>query len=189
MVAKVNSLGLMGLDAFLVTIESDLASGLPSFDVVGLPDASVKESRNRVKSALKNCEFDFPTNKITINLAPADVKKEGSIYDLPILIALLISSGQLDAHLENAAFIGELSLSGELCAIKGVLPMTLKAKELGITKLFVPAKNAFEAALVEDIKVFPVDNVKNLYLHLTGKAKISPAKANLNIPDCLIFLK
>ena len=107
MVAKVNSLGLMGLEAFLVTIEADLAGGLPSFDVVGLPDASVKESRNRVKSALKNCEFDFPTNKITINLAPADVKKEGSIYDLPILIALLISSGQLDAHLENAAFIGE----------------------------------------------------------------------------------
>lgn len=183
MVAKVNSLGLMGLDAFLVTIESDLAGGLPSFDVVGLPDASVKESRNRVKSALKNCEFDFPTNKITINLAPADVKKEGSIYDLPILIALLISSGQLDAHLENAAFIGELSLSGELCAIKGVLPMTLKAKELGITELFVPARNAFEAALVEDIKVFPVDNIKNLYLHLTGKTKISPAKANLNIPS------
>lgn len=183
MVAKVNSLGLMGLDAFLVTIESDLASGLPSFDVVGLPDASVKESRNRVKSALKNCEFDFPTNKITINLAPADVKKEGSIYDLPILIALLISSGQLDAHLENAAFIGELSLSGELCAIKGVLPMTLKAKELGITELFVPAKNAFEAALVEDIKVFPVENIKSLYLHLTGKTKISPAKANLNIPS------
>lgn len=183
MVAKVNSLGLMGLDAFLVTIESDLASGLPSFDVVGLPDASVKESRNRVKSALRNCEFDFPTNKITINLAPADVKKEGSIYDLPILIALLISSGQLDARLENAAFIGELSLSGELCAIKGVLPMALKAKELGITELFVPTKNAFEAALVEDIKVFPVNNIKNLYLHLIGKVKISPAKANLNIPS------
>ena len=109
MVAKVNSLGLMGLEAFLVTIEADLASGLPSFDVVGLPDTSVKESRNRVKSALKNCEFEFPTSKITINLAPADVKKEGSIYDLPILVALLISSGQLDANLENAAFVGELS--------------------------------------------------------------------------------
>ncbi len=181
MVAKVNSLGLMGLEAFLVTIEADLASGLPSFDVVGLPDTSVKESRNRVKSALKNCEFEFPTSKITINLAPADVKKEGSIYDLPILVALLISSGQLDANLENAAFVGELSLSGDLCAVKGVLPMALKAKELGITKLFVPAKNAFEAALVEDIQVFPVDNIKNLYLHLTRKAKILPAKAKLKI--------
>lgn len=104
MVAKVNSLGIMGLDAFLVTIEADLAGGLPSFDVVGLPDASVKESRNRVKSALKNCGFDFPTSKITINLAPADVKKEGSVYDLPILVALLVASGQLDARLENAAF-------------------------------------------------------------------------------------
>lgn len=181
MVAKINSLGLMGLDAFLVTIESDLAGGLPAFDVVGLPDASVKESRNRVKSALKNCDFEFPTNKITINLAPADVKKEGSIYDLPILIAILVSSGQLDTYLENAAFLGELSLSGDLCAIKGVLPMALKAKELGITELFVPEKNAFEAALVTDINVYPVGNIKNLYLHLTGKTKIEPAKANLNL--------
>ena len=163
MVAKINSLGLMGLEAFLVTIEADLASGLPSFDVVGLPDTSVKESRNRVKSALKNCEFEFPTSKITINLAPADVKKEGSIYDLSILVALLISSGQLDANLENVAFVGELSLSGELCAVKGILPMASKAKELGITELFVPAKNAFEAALVEDIQIFPVENIKTLY--------------------------
>lgn len=185
MVAKVNSLGLMGLDAFLVTIEADLATGLPSFDVVGLPDASVKEARNRVKSAIKNCDFNFPTGKITINLAPADVKKEGSVYDLPILIALLISSGQLDAKLENVGFIGELSLSGELCAIKGILPMALMAKELGITELFVPAKNAFEAALVEGINVYPVENIQKLYSHLSNKTKITPAKANLNNSSCV----
>ena len=156
MVAKIKSLGLIGLDAFLVTIEADLATGLPSFDVVGLPDASVKESRNRVKSALKNCGFEFPTNKITINLAPADIKKEGSIYDLPILVAILMASRQLNAKIENTAFLGELSLSGELCAVKGILPMAIKAKELGINNLFVPAKNSIEAALVPDLNIYPL---------------------------------
>lgn len=180
MVSKINSLGIMGLDSFLVTIESDLANGLPSFDVVGLPDTSIKESRNRVKSALKNCGFEFPTNKITINLAPANIKKEGSIYDLPILIAILVSSEQLKSNLQDSAFIGELSLTGELCPIKGVLPMALKAKKLGINNLFVPAKNAFEAALVGGIDVYPIDNIKNLYYHLTKKVKINPAKNNLN---------
>ena len=181
MVAKINSFGLMGLDAFLVTIESDLSGGLPAFDVVGLPDASVKESRNRVKSALKNCEFNFPTSKITINLAPADIKKEGSIYDLPILIALLISSEQLNINSNSSAFIGELSLGGDVCPVKGILPMTLKAKELGITELYVPQKNASEAALVSDIKIYPVDNIKNLYLHLTNKNKIAPAQKKISI--------
>ncbi len=181
MVSKINSLGLVGLEAFLVTIEADLSTGLPSFDVVGLPDASIKESRNRVKSALKNCEFDFPINRITINLAPADVKKEGSVYDLPILIALLIASGQLNASSENMAFIGEISLSGDLRPVKGVLPMALKAKELGISELFVPAKNATEAALVSEIKIYPVDNIKALYAHLTGRTKIAPATSNLSI--------
>lgn len=171
----------MGLEAFLVTIEADLSTGLPSFDVVGLPDASIKESRNRVKSALKNCEFDFPINRITINLAPADVKKEGSVYDLPILIALLIASGQLNASPENMAFIGEISLSGDLRPVKGVLPMALKAKELGISELFVPAKNATEAALVSEIKIYPVDNIKALYAHLTGRTKIAPAASNLSV--------
>ena len=180
MVSKINSLGLVGLEAFLVTIEADLSNGLPSFDVVGLPDASVKESRNRVKSALKNCEFDFPVNRITINLAPADVKKEGSVYDLPILIALLIASGQLNASPENMAFIGEISLSGDLRPVKGVLPMALKAKELGISELFVPAKNATEAALVSEMKIYPVDNIKALYAHLTGRTQIAPATSNLS---------
>ena len=181
MVSKINSLGLVGLEAFLVTIEADLSTGLPSFDVVGLPDASIKESRNRVKSALKNCEFDFPINRITINLAPADVKKEGSVYDLPILIALLIASGQLNASPENMAFIGEISLSGDLRPVKGVLPMALKAKELGISELFVPAQNATEAALVSEIKIYPVDNIKALYAHLTGRTKIAPAASNLSV--------
>ncbi len=185
MVSKINSLGLVGLDAFLVTIEADLSTGLPTFDVVGLPDASIKESRNRVKSAIKNCEFDFPVSRITINLAPADVKKEGSIYDLPILIALLISSGQLNSIQENSAFIGELSLSGELRPVKGILPMALKAKELGLSELFVPAKNATEAALVSEINIYPVENIKTLYAHLTGRTKITPVTAKLNIASSI----
>ncbi len=185
MVAKIKSLGLIGLDAFLVTIEADLATGLPAFDVVGLPDASVKESRNRVKSALKNCNFEFPTNKITINLAPADIKKEGSIYDLPILIAILIASGQLDSKIESSAFLGELSLSGELCPVKGVLPMTIKAKELGINNLFVPAQNSIEAALVPGLNIYPLNNIKELYFHLIGKTIIEPAKAKFNTESCI----
>ena len=185
MVAKIKSLGLIGLDAFLVTIEADLATGLPAFDVVGLPDASVKESRNRVKSALKNCNFEFPTNKITINLAPADIKKEGSIYDLPILIAILIASGQLDSKIESSAFLGELSLSGELCPVKGVLPMAIKAKELGINNLFVPAQNSIEAALVPGINIYPLNNIKELYFHLIGKTIIEPAKAKFNTESCI----
>lgn len=180
MVSKINSLGLTGLDAFLVTTEADLSSGIPTFDVVGLPDASVKESRNRVKAALKNCGFEFPAKNITINLAPANVRKEGSIYDLPILIALLIASDQLSANLNHSAFIGELSLGGDLCPVRGILPMAIKAKELGIKNLFVPAKNAAEGAVVKDINIYPIDNIKNLYLYLTGKIDISPAKAQLN---------
>ena len=185
MVAKIKSLGLIGLDAFLVTIEADLATGLPSFDIVGLPDASVKESRNRVKSALKNCGFEFPTNKITINLAPADIKKEGSIYDLPILVAILMASRQLNAKIENTAFLGELSLSGELCAVKGILPMAIKAKELGINNLFVPAKNSIEAALVPDLNIYPLHNIKELYFHIIGKKIILPAKPKFNTESCI----
>ena len=142
MVEKTYSMGLYGLEAFPVEVEADLSQGLPAFELVGLPDAAVKESRDRVRSALKNCGFEFPVSRITMNLAPADKKKEGPIYDLPLLVSLLKASRQLCCHTEDAIFLGELSLSGELRPIRGLLPMADKAREEGFKRLYVPAENA-----------------------------------------------
>ncbi len=177
MYSEINSLGLLGMNAFLVRTEIDIAVGMPSFDIVGLPDVAVKESRDRVRSAIKNCGYNFPVNKITVNLAPADVKKAGPLYDLPILVALLSATGQLACNLEQAAFIGELSLNGEVRPVNGVLPMVLKAKEEGITAVFVPAQNALEGAVVEGIRVFGIGHVHELIEFLIGARKLTAAKA------------
>lgn len=176
MVSNLNSLGLFGIDAFLVEVEADLSNGLPAFDVVGLPDAAVKESRNRVRAAMKNCGLDFPVSRITVNLAPADIKKEGPIYDLPILVSLLKATYQISTNLEDCAFVGELSLSGEVKPINGVLPMTIKAREHGFSKIFVPKQNAEEGAVIEGIDVIPVDNIKELIKYLNGEEIIAPAR-------------
>ncbi len=172
MVERCIGMGLMGIDSFKVTIEADLASGLPAFEVVGLPDAAVKESRDRVRSAMKNCGFDFPIGRITVNLAPADTKKIGPLYDLPILIALLKLSEQLRAEIDDAVFIGEISLSGFVNRVNGVLPMTIEARKLGYKRIFVPYDNRAEAAVVKDIDVYPVKNIKQLYKHLSGREPI-----------------
>lgn len=156
MFAKLNSMGLFGMNAYPVQVEADLSQGLPAFDMVGLPDAAVKEARDRVRSALKNCGFDFPISRITVNLAPADVKKEGPLYDLPLLLALLKASRQLDCNLEGSVFVGELSLSGEVRRINGVLPMVIQAREDGFQRIFVPAENSAEGAVVDGIEVYPV---------------------------------
>ncbi len=172
MVVKCNSLGLFGIDSFCVEVEADVSKGIPAFDIVGLPDASVKESKDRVRSALKNCGFNFPVVRIIINLAPADIKKEGPVYDLPILVALLQATSQINADLSDCAFVGELSLSGELRRINGVLPMAIKAKNSGIKKLFVPYENANEGAVVKGIEIYPVKNVFELVDHLKGRTQI-----------------
>ena len=143
MVSKAFSMGLFGMHAFKVEVECDLSAGLPAFDLVGLPDAAVKESRNRVRAALKNCGFDFPVSRITMNLAPADVRKEGPVYDLPLLIALLKATGQLNVNTDDCIFAGELSLSGALHPVRGVLSMAIEAGKLGYTRMFVPADRAF----------------------------------------------
>ncbi len=176
MVARAYSMGTYGMDAFPVEVETDLSSGLPSFEVVGLPDTAVKESRDRVRAAMKNCGFDFPLKRIVINLAPADKRKEGPIYDLPLLVSLLKSSEQLDSPTSDAVFLGELSLGGAVRPVRGVLPMAVKAKEAGFHRLFVPAGNAAEAAAVKGLKVYPVENVTQLMEHLTGKELIPQAK-------------
>ena len=144
MFARVNSLGLLGIDGFPIKVEADISQGLPGFDVVGLPGAAVRESRDRVRSSMKNCGFTYPVSRITVNLAPADIRKEGSVYDLPLLLALLKASGQLEMSLDDSAFVGELSLDGEVRPIRGVLPMVMAARDNGFRRVFVPEGNAAE---------------------------------------------
>ena len=182
MVSRVNSLGLLGMDAFPVEVETSLSNGMPAFDMVGLPDTAVKESRERVRSAMKNCGFSFPAIRIVTNLAPADIKKEGPIYDLPILVSLLQATGGLSSPLDDCAFIGELSLSGMVRPVRGVLPMAIQAKNAGIQKLFVPAENAQEGAVVEGLQVYPVTSIVSLLDHFSGKAPISPAVPEDSVP-------
>ncbi len=177
MFSKVKSIGLFGLKSYLIDIEADINRGLPRFDIVGLPDASVSESKNRVRSAIKNSRYVFSDMRITVNLAPANVKKEGSVYDLPICIALLLSSGQLNAETEDCAFIGELSLDGTVRKINGVLPMVLCARENGIKNIFIPYDNAAEASVVDSVNTYPVRNVRELVSHLSGGRKIRPCFA------------
>lgn len=175
MVVKCKSMGLFGLSTYAIEIEGDLSRGMAAFDIVGLPDTAVKESRDRVRSAMKNCGFEFPNSRLIINLAPADIKKEGPLYDLPILITVLKASRQITADTSDAAFIGELSLSGELRGINGVLPMAIAARQLGLKKLYVPATNANEGAVVEGLEVYPVHSVFELMDHLAGRRAIEPA--------------
>lgn len=180
MVAKSISMGLFGLEAFIVEVEADLSAGLPAFEIVGLPDIAVKESRDRVRSALKNCGFEFPISRITMNLAPADKRKEGPIYDLPLFVSLLKATNQLHASIDDCVFVGELSLSGELRPVRGVLPMAIAAAQAGFKRFFVPKANANEAAVVEELQVFPLEHVKELITHLNNKHIISPAGVSLN---------
>ena len=175
MVCSIRSLGLHGITGYPVTAECDLSGGLPSFTVVGLPDAAVSEARERVRSAIKNCGFTFPVSRITVNLAPAHLKKAGTLYDLPILVGILAAGGQLKLKRENAAFVGELSLSGQLRPCAGMLPMALCAKREGIESLYVPEENAAEATLAEGPVVYPVKSVEQLVRHLSGEEPIQPA--------------
>ena len=178
MFAKVNSIGLFGMNTYGVGVEASIERGMPRFDIVGLPDTAVSESKDRVRSALKNSRFDYPVSRITINLSPADKKKEGPVYDLPILIALMLATGQLRADVSDSAFIGELSLSGRVCKIGGALPMVIHAKESGIKKVYVPLENASECFVVSGIEIYPVKSVEQLIKHLSGKEQISKATEN-----------
>ena len=176
MVFSIRSLGLQGIAGYEVTAECDLSGGLPAFTIVGLPDTAVNEAKERVRSAIKNCGFTYPVSRITINLAPAHVKKVGTLYDLPMLVGILRASGQLRTREDNCAFVGELSLSGELRPAFGILPMALCAKRSGIKALYVPEDNAPEATLAEGPEVYPVRDVEQLVRHLTGVERIPPAK-------------
>ncbi len=182
MVSKLYSIGVFGIETFTVEVEADIAIGIPAFDIVGLPDTAVKESRGRVRSAAKNCGLDFPVGRVTVNLAPADLKKEGAVYDLPVLMAVLSAAGQITADLSDTAFIGELSLSGEIRPICGLLAMAIHAKSCGFKRFFVPAGNAAEASVVTGIDIIPISNLLELMEVLSGTREIKPVSAD-DYPD------
>lgn len=177
MIAKVRSMGLQGIGGYEVLLEVYISNGLPAFDVVGLPDAAVREARERVRAAIKNNGYRFPVSRMTVNLAPADKKKAGTLYDLPMLIGILAADGDIDEPGDDCAFIGELSLSGELRPVYGALPMAIAAARCGVKKLFVPADNAAEAAFADGISVYPVKNVDELLRLMRGEVNIEPAAA------------
>ncbi|MGX8693047.1 MAG: YifB family Mg chelatase-like AAA ATPase [Clostridia bacterium] len=183
MFSKVRSFGVSGVGGYSVELEVYITNGLPAFDIVGLPDAAVKESRERVRAAVKNNGFKFPVSRITVNLAPADRKKAGTLYDLPMLIGILAACGEIDTPKEDCAFLGELSLTGELRPISGALPMAIAAEREGVKQLFVPAENAAEAAFAEGVAVYPVENAAQLLRHLRGDRPIEAARAPELTPE------
>lgn len=175
MLAKVLSGANVGLDAIPVTVEVDIASsGLPAFIIVGLADKAIEEARERVRSAIKNSGADFPAKRITVNLAPADLPKEGPIFDLPIALGLLLASEQLQANLSDTLLLGELSLDGSLRSTFGVLPLTILAKKSGLKRVFVPEENAREAAIVTEVEVYPFKSLLEVFDFLVGTFKLSP---------------
>ncbi len=190
MLSRLNSMGLNGISGYAVCVECFISGGLPAFEIVGLPDAAVKEARERVRAAIKNSGYKFPVSRITLNLAPANTKKTGTLYDLPILLGILAATEVCRLpRPEESAFLGELSLEGELRAVNGVLPMAIAAKEMGIRQLFVPAQNAREATLADGPTVYPVKNVRQLIAHLRGESAIAPEPlwqpepCELELPD------
>ena len=175
MYSVLKSYGLNGLNGFAVAVEADVSGGLPAFSLVGLPDSAVRESGDRVRSAVKNLGYKWPDRHITVNLAPADIRKSGPVYDLPLLLAVLASSGQMEEPPADAAFLGELALDGSLRPVSGVLPMALEAAASGVRALYVPAENAAEAAVAEGLTVYPARSAQDVVLHLCGADPITPA--------------
>ena len=176
MVVKTVSFGINGIDGYLVEVEASSTRGMPKFDIVGLPDASVKESRDRVTSAMKNCGLQICSSHLTFNLAPADIRKEGSVYDLPITVCLMLLSGHIMRKTDDCGFIGELSLSGELRGINGALPMVIKAREMGLKRIVVPPQNAKEASVVDGIDVYTARDIVELKRFLNGEKALLPVK-------------
>ena len=177
MLSKVKSVGLYGVKGYLVDVEIDINYGLPSYDIVGLGDTAIKESKYRVKSAIRNSGFQFPIDKITINLAPADIKKEGPIYDLPICVGIMVCEELFDkARAEGFAYMGELSLDGSVKKINGILPALISARDLGVTKIVIPYDNVNEASFIDGIQIFGVKSVFELYQFLCGNLDLSPVK-------------
>lgn len=187
MLATAQTCAVIGLDGQIIQAETDISPGLPAFHIVGLPDTAVQEAKERVRAALRNSGCEFPMRRITVNLAPADLKKAGPAYDLPIAVGILFSTGQAPPTAESAIFLGELSLDGGLRHTAGILPMVSVARDQGISSVYVPAVDAAEAALVDGIQVYPVDTLAQLFPicrarrqspHIRRMASISTGTAN-----------
>ena len=183
MICSVRTMCISGIMGSLVTAEAFISNGLPGFDVVGLPDAAVKEARERVRAAVKSSSMRFPVSHITINLAPASLKKTGSHFDLPILIAIMAAAGEIRRPGEDCAFLGEVALDGTVRSVSGVLPMVLAAKQEGIRTIFVPAANAPEATLARGPKIIPVHTVRQLADGLNGLASLPAEPDWVPTPD------
>ena len=176
MVSRVRSLGIRGIGGYEVSVECSTAQGLPEFNIVGLPDAAVKEARDRVRAAIRNSGLHFPVSRITVNLAPADTRKAGTTYDLPVLLGILAAAGEIKEPPEDCAFIGELSLAGALRPVRGALPMALAAARAGIRRLFVPAENASEAAFADGVEVYGAGSVEELLEYFRGRTELERAE-------------
>ncbi len=184
MFAKVQSIALEGLKGFEVSVEADIFDGLPAYETVGLPGAAVKESKERVRSAIKNSHLSYPTRRITVNLAPADIRKEGPVYDLPIALGLLRASGQIDEIPEKCIYIGELALDGALRKVNGILPMLIEAVKYGYESAVIPAENASEAECLDKISIYPAVNLNQVVNHINGREILTAVayKGYENIP-------
>ncbi|MFA6142186.1 MAG: YifB family Mg chelatase-like AAA ATPase [Candidatus Omnitrophota bacterium] len=182
MVAKIYSACVIGIDACEVTVEMDTAGGLPGINIIGLPDTAIRESRDRIKAAIKNSGFPFPTRKITINLAPADIKKEGASFDLPIALSVLLSEGSIEREsLNDYIFCAELSLDGRLKPIKGALPIAMALKKLGKNKFVLPLENAKEASVVKGVEIYPVVTLKDVVNFINKKITIKPHESDIEL--------
>jgi len=180
MISHIFSSCVIGIEAYEITVETDIGSGLPGFNIVGLPDTAIKESRDRIKAAIKNSDFSFPSKKITINLAPADIKKEGASFDLPIALSILACEGVIDCSgLGDFVFCGELSLDGTLKPMSGALPIALSLKNMGKKKIVLPKENAREAAIVKDVEVYPLERLKDVVDFVNKRIEINPQESNL----------
>ena len=181
MLSITKSMSLLGLEGYLVSVQVDVSGGLPGWEIVSLPDTSVKEAKERVKTAIKNSGYELHSRKILINLAPADTKKEGSFFDLPIAVGVLACIGEIPKEkLMNIAFIGELSLDGKVNKVDGILPMCIEAKKLGIKKIIVPIQNAKEASIVDKIDILGVENLSQVVDYLNSRIEIQKEENNIN---------
>lgn len=180
MLSIVKSMSLQGLEGFLVDVQVDVSAGMPNWEVVGLPDATVRESKERVRTAIKNSGFEFQSRRIVINLAPADTRKEGSFFDLPIAIGILLDFEEIKLqNLKDTIFIGELSLNGKLNKVNGILPMCIEAKKLGIKRVILPEENAKEASVVKGIEVIGAINLKEVVEYLNEEKSIEITTTNI----------
>ena len=181
MLSIIETMALHGLDGYLVEVQVDVSPGMPNWDVVGLPDASVKEAKERVRTAIRNSGFEFQSRKIVVNLAPANTKKEGSLFDLPIAVGILMNFGYIKRQFFNKTiFVGELSLDGKINKAKGILPICIEAKKMGIRRIILPRENSKEAAIVNGLEVIGVSTLDELVQYLNGEIIIEKTKTNID---------